>query len=200
MNILKPDYDWARPLIERQLTTHCIIHHEGVEGDVTPEQIHAYHLSKGWAGIAYHIYVRKDGTVYEGRPIKTVGGHTTNWNYCSIGVCFEGNFQEEEMSEAQLKAGEEVVEYIRKLYPNIIFGKHSSFGATACPGKNLPFEDIVDGVETANATAEPVEAWKIAFYEEAIKLGLITDTAWKDKLNEPAPVWLVFALATRAKQ
>ena len=41
--------------------------------------------------------------------------------------------------------------------------------------------------------------WKIDLYEEAMKERLITDTTWKDKLDEPAPVWFVLALATRAK-
>ena len=198
MNILKPNYKWARPLIERQLTTHCIIHHEGEDDPTTPEQIHAYHLSKGWAGIAYHFYIRKDGTVYEGRPIKTVGGHTLNWNHCSIGVCFEGNFEEEKMTEAQLSSGEELTEYIRKLYPNIIFGKHSAFNATACPGKYLPFEDIVDGVETAETSVETYPAWKIAIGEKALADKIITDPVWLGKLDEPAPVWMVLAVALNA--
>lgn len=201
MEILKPNYQWAWALTPRAVTSHLILHHAAAKS-LTPEAIHAYHLSKGWAGIAYHYYIRKDGTVYEGRPEKMCGGHTTNWNHCAIGVCFEGNFQEEEMPEAQRKAGQALVADIVSRYPAIKIGRHSEFGQTACPGVNFPFAEICAGKdpEPANATAEPVEAWKIAFYEEAFKLGLITDTAWKDRLNEPAPVWLIFALATRANQ
>ena len=201
MNIIKPAYKWAYNLTPRALTTHLILHHAAAS-TATAEGIHAYHLSKGWAGIAYHYFVSKAGVIYEGRPEKMCGGHTLNWNHCAIGICFEGDFSTEEMPVAQFKAGQELIEDIVHRHPTIKIGRHSEFNSTACPGKNFPFEEICAGKdpEPANASAEPVEAWKIAFYEEALKQGLITDTAWKDRLNEPAPVWLVFALATRANQ
>ena len=201
MNIIKPNYKWAHALSPRALTTHLILHHLGAETS-SPEQIHAYHLSKGWAGIAYHYYIRKDGSVYAGRPEGMCGGHTTNWNYCAIGICFEGNFEIEEMPEAQRKAGQELVADIVRRNPAIKIGRHSEFGQTACPGKNFPFDKICAGKdpEPANASAEPTEQWKIDFYEKALKEGFITDPSWKDKLNEPAPVWLVLALATRVAQ
>ena len=70
------------------------------------------------------------------------GGHTTNWNYCSIGVCFEGNFETEQMLAAQIAAGRELVEDIVARYPSIVIGRHSDFGQTACPGKNFPLYRI----------------------------------------------------------
>ena len=64
-----------------------VLHHRA--GNGTVESIHAQHLKNGWAGIGYHFYIRKDGTVYEGRPIAYVGSHCKGNNSCSIGVCLE---------------------------------------------------------------------------------------------------------------
>jgi len=142
MTVISKDYKWAFPLTPRNVTTHLILHHVAASS-ATADGIHAYHLSKGWAGIAYHYFVSKKGEVFEGRPENMRGGHTTNWNYCSIGVCFEGDFETEQMTEAQIAAGSELAKDIVSRYPSIVIGRHSEFGQTACPGKNFPFDRIV---------------------------------------------------------
>jgi len=195
MNVIETDFKWALPLLNRSLTTHCIIHHATASGE-TVEQIHAYHQSEGWAGIGYHFYIRKDGTIYRGRPIDVTGAHTFNMNYCSIGVCFEGNFMFDDMGAEQIAAGQWLMAYIRSMYPNIIFGRHSDFNATECCGTNLPFDEIVNVIEPTHSP-ETIPQWKVDFYNKAIAMGKITDTSWLQKLDEPAPVWLVLALATR---
>ena len=66
MQITEKTYDWAYPLTPRSVTTHLVLHHAGASR-ATAAGIHAYHLSKGWAGIAYHYFVAKDGSVTRGR-------------------------------------------------------------------------------------------------------------------------------------
>lgn len=150
MKIIEPNYKWAYALTPRSVTTHLIIHHAAGNGPV--EGIHNYHLSKGWAGIAYHYYARKDGTIYRGRPENMRGGHTTNWNWCSIGICFEGNFENEQMSQSQLEAGRELIADIVRRYPSITVGRHREFQQTSCPGKNFPFGEMLKA-----APPEPTE-------------------------------------------
>ena len=111
-------------------------------GNGSAEDIHRIHLSNGWAGIGYHFVVRKNGEVFRGRPIDTVGAHCTNYNSVSIGVCFEGNFETESMSEKQKNAGAELVNYLMEQFPDATVKKHRDFNSTACPGKNFPFGDI----------------------------------------------------------
>ena len=89
--------------------------------------------------------MRKDGSIYRGRPIDTVGAHTTDYNSVSIGICFEGNFENETMSSAQIKAGKKLISYLKSLYPSAEMKRHKDFNSTACPGKNFPFEDIKKG-------------------------------------------------------
>lgn len=138
MTIREVSYDWAYPLTERRVTTALILHHEAGEGSA--EDIHRYHLSLGWSGIAYHYYVRRDGSVYRGRPEHTVGGHTQNHNDRSIGICFEGNFETETMSAAQKAAGLALVADIKRRWPGIAVMGHRELAATACPGKHFPLE------------------------------------------------------------
>ena len=46
------------------------------------------------------------------------------------------------MPEAQIKAGKELVEYLKKKYRIINVKRHSDLMATDYPGKNFPFERI----------------------------------------------------------
>ena len=95
MKIKETTFNFVNGLSKRSSTKYIILHHRAGNGDVM--SIHSQHLGQGWAGIGYHFYVRKDGNVYSGRPINMVGGHTTNYNSVSVGVCFEGNFEKENM-------------------------------------------------------------------------------------------------------
>ena len=132
-------------LTKRTVTDRIILHHAAGNGSV--ESVHNYHKGLGWSGIGYHYYVRKDGSIYRGRPEAMVGGHTSGYNYCSIGVCAEGNFQTDVMSDAQREAIRALVLDIRTRYPDTQTIRHKDVAATACPGKNYPFDYI--------AAAEP---------------------------------------------
>lgn len=169
IDIIETNLQFAYNPGDRVITTHCIVHHSAGKGKV--EDIHRIHLGKGWAGIAYHFYVTKDGKLYRGRPINWTGGHTTGMNYCSIGICFEGNFELEEMPDAQANTGWELLDWLQKEYPGIIIGKHKDYNATACPGKNFPFEAITEPhVEAIKADELPewaAEAWEWA---KAVKI------------------------------
>lgn len=123
---------------KRAITSELILHHAAANGSV--KAIHAAHLGRGWDGIGYHYYVRKDGTVWRGRPEDSIGAHTVGHNSVSIGVCFEGNFELDLMSEAQLNAGLWLIGNIVSRYPYISISGHRDNDATACPGKNFPAE------------------------------------------------------------
>ncbi len=140
--IIVPNYSWNGTLCSRYITDFIVLHHAAANGSA--ETIHNAHLHNGWTGIGYHFYVRKDGTIYQGRPIDKIGAHCVpqQCNKRSVGVCFEGNFENEVMPEAQKIAGKRLVSYIRKIYPGAVVKRHKDFDATACPGKNFPFGEI----------------------------------------------------------
>lgn len=151
MQIKDVSYKWNGTLVKRNSTEYIILHHRAGNGDV--HSLHNGHLSNGWSGIGYHFYVRKDGTIYRGRPIEMVGAHCTGQNTCSVGVCFEGNFENEAMSDVQIKAGQELISYIKSLYPYAKVMRHRDFNETACPGKNFP-NDIGGVVKTTKQHLE----------------------------------------------
>ena len=175
MNIIKSNFSWNSILSVRKATNFIIIHHRAGDGDVG--SIHSQHLKNGWAGIGYHFYIRKDGSVYEGRPINTVGAHTASKNSASVGICFEGNFDsyDKEIPKTQIKAGQELIAYLKKLYPSAQLKRHSDFQATACPGKFFPFDELTKSDKTLLRNADEItwelnhRYFKIEDYEGFIK-------------------------------
>ena len=146
MHIFETKYTWAYDPGRRSETRYLILHHAAGEGPV--EAVHRSHLARGWAGIAYHYYVRKDGAVYRGRPEAWNGGHARGYNCNSIGICFEGNFEQETMSEEQFSAGRELVAEMIARYPEASVLRHCDLNATACPGRNFPFYEMIKEDET----------------------------------------------------
>jgi len=143
MTIIEQAYDWNGSLTQRNWTGSLILHHAAIS-TATAQDIHRIHRANGWVGIGYHYYVRKDGLIYRGRPESTIGAHTTGANVSSIGICFEGNFDTEDMTSAQLQSGQELVADIRRRYPGIAVSMHKQHNATACPGRNFRFNDILN--------------------------------------------------------
>lgn len=152
MKINEIAYKWNGALSKRRSTTRIILHHAAAS-KCTAQQIHQWHLANGWVGIGYHFLVRKDGSVYRGRPEDTVGAHAGNNNYDSIGICFEGNFMTETMPIIQKWAGQELVQYLKDKYGITKVQKHSDVNATGCPGAHFPFASIA-GYSTADKPAE----------------------------------------------
>lgn len=95
-------------------------------------------------GIGYHFLVRKDGSIYEGRPIEYVGAHAYGSNYNSIGICCEGNFETEQMTDAQVQSVRWLINYLKEKYGNLRVRKHSEVCKTSCPGKNYRFTEVTN--------------------------------------------------------
>lgn len=139
-------------LSKRNSTEYIFLHHAAANGSVLA--IHNTHLGMGWSGIGYHLYVRKDGTVWKGRPLDTVGAHAgTKYNLISVAICAEGNFQREEMTDIQRIGVTEALAYVQGLYPQAQPRRHKDVDYTACPGQFYPYEEIIIGAK--KLTPEP---------------------------------------------
>jgi Copper amine oxidase N-terminal domain/N-acetylmuramoyl-L-alanine amidase len=115
---------------------------------------------------SYHYIVFSDGSYWLlNDPSKAIGHCGTNSplrsknkktsNYNSIAVCVTGNFETGQMKEPR-KNG--VIRLLAKLChdleinpSNII--KHRDVWATACPGKNYPYLEIIDEVKRIVASS-----------------------------------------------
>ena len=144
MQINEVNYTWNGKLTKRRKTDMIILHHAAAK-ECSPEDIHQWHLNRGWSGIGYNFVVRKNGQVFRGRPEDTVGAHTSNFNSTSIGICFEGDFRYEEPTNVQVDAGKELVAYLKQKYGISKVKRHCDLNNTSCPGKLFPFDEIANG-------------------------------------------------------
>lgn len=141
LEILDIDYKWKEDLTINNSPDKIIIHHSA-RREWSPEDINDYHKSKGWKGIGYHFYIRKDGIIYSGRPENSEGAHTKGENNSSIGICLEGNFEDEEVTEKQIDSLLNLSVYISLKYDIYKIIGHKDMSETLCPGKNFPLEYV----------------------------------------------------------
>ncbi|RXI50208.1 hypothetical protein DP124_12115 [Clostridium tetani] len=113
--------------------------------------IHNWHLGNGWSGCGYHFLVRKDGSIWRGRPENTIGAHVAGFNTNSLGICAEGEYMTEIMPETQKQAIIELCKYLCKKYNiNKIYG-HREVGTSSCPGAKYPLEEIRSTITQAKS-------------------------------------------------
>lgn len=142
MKINDVKYDWAGVLYLRNTIDMIVLHHAEASS-CTAKDIHNWHIRQGWCGIGYHYFINKKGEIFKGRPEHTVGSHTKGYNSTSIGICFEGKYNKEVMPQAQIKAGKELVTYLKKKYNITEVKRHKDLMATDCPGSLFPFDEVV---------------------------------------------------------
>lgn len=119
-----------------------LVLHHAEASKCTVQDIHSWHLSNGWSGIGYHYFIRKDGSIYKGRPDGAIGAHCQGSNTNTLGICFEGNYMKETMPTAQYNAGIDLIKYLIGKYGNLPIYGHKELLATECPGFKFPLEDF----------------------------------------------------------
>lgn len=157
MEIINVSYSWTHPLTYGNVPKMIILHHAAASVcDV--QTIDKWHKAKGWAGIGYHYFVRKDGRIFKGRPDNARGAQCSNHNTNTLGICAEGNFETEQMSGVQAKALAILVEYLKNKYSinETKVVRHKDLNNTACPGKNYPYIYIRDYVTPVIKKVEEV--------------------------------------------
>jgi N-acetyl-anhydromuramyl-L-alanine amidase AmpD len=141
MQILETGFKFGALTI-RKSTKRVIIHHTA-SADVPASTIHQWHLNQGWSGIGYHFVVRANGTIERGRPELAIGAHAGSaGNGDSIGIVLTGNFETGKPTAAQMVALAELINELRGRYGNLAVIGHKDVMATACPGKNFPWDEL----------------------------------------------------------
>ena len=143
MKIIDSKLKFRSNLVKRSETTTIVLHHAEAR-KASVQDIHSWHLANGWAGIGYHYYVRKDGTVYQGRPEWALGSHCKGSNFCSIGICCEGDYEkyDKTMPTKQYNALVGLINDIKSRYTGATVKGHGELYPTACPGKYYPLDTI----------------------------------------------------------
>jgi hypothetical protein len=143
-------YKYPAPI--EKVFTRIILHHSAFPDQPGPLFIQEYQIYKmGFDDIAYHYIIGDDGEIYEGRLIEYMGAHAGQTkeanelanriraglieedikeamrldpDYGSIGICLDGNFDNDEPGEAQLESLSRLVKYLQEKYniePSNIF-------------------------------------------------------------------------------
>ena len=123
---------------------YIVLHHlEAVSA--TPEQVHQWHLDRGWSGAGYNEYIRKDGTVYILRG-DHIGAQTKNHNSISYGIACEGDYDSKDkiMPKEQFDALVERLKYHSSRFQILekVVG-HRELVQTNCPGRYFPIGEIL---------------------------------------------------------
>lgn len=162
---LKP----ARAYTKRKRTDRILLHHFG--SNSTLENVHAYHISRGHAGIDYNIVVLANGDVVWGRGLEFCGGSVNNsnaktkgYNDTSIAIAVQGDIEHNVMPQVQKDALFRIVKDVAQHYgltqANRILGHDEAAGPgyTDCPGKLYPLQEIKEYALGQSATVPPVIA------------------------------------------
>lgn len=124
--------------------THIVQHYSATypDVDVTALDIDRWHRQRGWEGIGYHYFIRRDGTVEKGRPETVKGAHVEGQNTGKIGICLAGgidratgpNVGVDNRTPAQIKAQIALIRDILTRHPGAKIVGHRDLKSTQCPG------------------------------------------------------------------
>jgi len=125
--------------------TAGVIHHNGKTGrDPSAEELNRYAIEvKEYAGIGYHFVMRRDGTIEEGRPLDAWGAHVQGHNDYSIGICVNGNLEEEDITKGQYEALLLLGWWLQEEFERLAtWHPHCELEPTLCPGANFPWKEF----------------------------------------------------------
>lgn len=152
IKIIDPNLKWNGILPNGENIPVKLVLHHAEASRCTVYDIHNWHLQRGWAGIGYHYFVRKDGTIYKGRNESWRGAHCPTANYNSIGICFEGSYMIEQMPETQIYAGQLLIADIFSRYGKMPVYGHKELYSTDCPGINFSLEKFKNSINVTPST------------------------------------------------
>jgi N-acetyl-anhydromuramyl-L-alanine amidase AmpD len=169
MKIIEEKYAWARTNFTEQDPDTIDIHH-ALSPNCTAQDVHRWHLGKGWKGIAYHYFIRKNGATYRGRQENHEGGGLFgSENKNKIEICLEGCYTdyvsngkvltEKTVPEAQLKSLVEVCNDIKSRRAIKAIKKHADYPSAIkekkdCPGKYFPWGEFMSRMSTPTIMGE----------------------------------------------
>lgn len=185
MKIIEETYNWMNTNFKEHKPNAIVVHH-ALSQSCTAQNVHSWHLARGWKGIAYHYFIRKDGSVYRGRKEKHKGGHLLSAeNNNTLGICLEGCYTdyvvngkvltEIAVPDAQMNSLILLVKDIKTRWAIKAIKKHADYPSAKkegkdCPGKYFPWERFI------NLLSDPVAQYKAIIQERC-------------KFSNPQGVW-----------
>jgi N-acetylmuramoyl-L-alanine amidase len=105
---------------------------------VDAAMVNEWHLERGWSGIGYHYFIKRDGQIEIGRPLETQGAHCSGHNADSIGICYAGGCDEDmnpedNRTEEQKESILLLLEVLKNIFPQASIHGHRDFSDKECP-------------------------------------------------------------------
>ena len=121
------------------IVVHCSATRE--DKSFTEHDLDVCHRRRGFNGVGYHFYIRKNGDIKSTRPLERIGAHARGFNSESIGICYEGGLDEngcpaDTRTQAQRFALLDLLTILRHQYPEAQILGHYQLSASihkACP-------------------------------------------------------------------
>jgi N-acetyl-anhydromuramyl-L-alanine amidase AmpD len=113
----------------KEIFIHCSAKPNGRHH--TAEDIHRWHLERGWDGIGYHYVITVKGQLQVGRPEYWQGAHVRGHNKDSIGICMIGT---DKFNLDQWSILENLVRKLIIKYPEAKVRGHNEVSDKKCPG------------------------------------------------------------------
>ena len=120
---------------------YIVLHHTGTT-TASANQIHDWHLKRGFNGAGYNEYIYKNGDVYIMRGDHQ-GAQCRGYNSVSYGICCEGNYNiERNMTKSQYSTLLNRISLAKKKFPGAKIVGHKNLVSTTCPGKYFPIQGV----------------------------------------------------------
>jgi N-acetylmuramoyl-L-alanine amidase len=106
--------------------------------DIDADTINKWHLDRGWSGIGYHFFIKRNGQIQLGRPLEKSGAHTKGHNKNSIGICYAGGVDldmcpQDNRSNSQIASLLSLLRLLKNMFPDALIHGHRDFSTKACP-------------------------------------------------------------------
>ena len=169
MKIIETNWKWNSSMSTRGSTDYIALHHAAAV-TCSAQDIDNWHKNNGWSGIGYHYFVRKNGSIYRGRPEWALGAHVSGMNNCSLGICAEGDYDKEQtMPDAQKSAIIALIKDVKSRYPNAKVVGHRDIGSSDCPGKYYPMSEMINYFNN-ESEEEPMTAEERTKFNELVNI------------------------------
>lgn len=120
------------------LIVHCAFTKTSM--DIDADVIDRWHRNKGWSGIGYNWFVKLDGTLENGRPLKKraaaaigLGANSKGFHVCYAGGMGKDGKPEDNINPDQMFSILKLFRELKEIYPDIKIAGHNQFDAKACP-------------------------------------------------------------------
>lgn len=184
MIVINEKYKWRHSAFNNQIPDTIVIHHAAAR-TCTAQDIHKWHLARGWMGIAYHYFIRKDGRIYRGRAEEhTGGGLLGNENTGCVQICLEGCYEhwivngfdqaDKTVPEAQMTALVELCKDIKSRHKIVKVNRHAQYASAikdkkSCPGQFFPWVSFLQRLEPIEpmTASDELYGYGVAFGHKA---------------------------------